>query len=97
MKTPHKINMFYQSVRWHRVRALIIQQSRGRCSECGKAGNEVHHKIPLTLSNIDDPLIALDSSNLELLCHDCHLSKRGHDTYIRDELKFDASGNVVLK
>ena len=37
---------------------------------------EVHHKIPLTPENINNPDITLNWDNLELLCKDCHETER---------------------
>ena len=37
---------------------------------------EVHHKIPLTPENINDPSVTLNWDNLELLCKDCHEQER---------------------
>lgn len=31
-----------------------------------------HHKVELTLDNIDDVNITLNPDNIEVLCHDCH-------------------------
>lgn len=31
-----------------------------------------HHKVELTLDNIDDVNVTLNPDNIEVLCHDCH-------------------------
>jgi 5-methylcytosine-specific restriction endonuclease McrA len=40
----------------------------GKCERCGKGGREVHHRIRV----YDDPSLALDPDNGELLCIKCH-------------------------
>lgn len=50
--------------------------SGGVCARCGGvfdiADLRPHHKIELTLDNIDDVSITLNPDNIEVLCHDCH-------------------------
>lgn len=51
-------------------------KSGGVCARCGKVFDlndlRPHHKIELTLENVDNPQIALNPDNIEVLCHDCH-------------------------
>lgn len=51
-------------------------KSGGICARCGDVFdlNELrpHHKIELTLDNIDDTNITLNPDNIEVLCHACH-------------------------
>ena len=48
----------------------------GVCSKCGGVFDiselRPHHKVELTLDNIDDVNVALNPDNIEVLCHDCH-------------------------
>lgn len=97
MRTPEKILKFYQSIPWKRVRRLKRQLARGVCEECGNAGWEVHHKIPLTLANIDNHNISMGLDNLELLCTSCHNAKRSEETQVRSDITFDDEGNVIEK
>jgi 5-methylcytosine-specific restriction endonuclease McrA len=97
MPTPERIKRFYKSKAWIQVRQAVRIQQRGICQSCGKAGWEVHHKIPLTLENVDDPNIALNPDNLELLCTACHDAKRGNDVYVRNDLTFDANGQLIKR
>lgn len=97
MKTPDKIIRFYQSPAWKRVRKLKRQLAKGICEQCGNAGWEVHHKIPLTLANIDNQNISMGLNNLELLCTSCHNAKRTEETEIRNDIYFDFEGNVHKK
>lgn len=67
----------YSSKRWQKTRAAYKKSVGGLCERCWKngvikAGEIVHHKIPLTPENINDPNIALSFDNLELVCRDCH-------------------------
>jgi predicted kinase len=50
--------------------------SGGTCARCGGtfdiADLRPHHKIELTLDNIDDVNITLNPDNIEVLCYKCH-------------------------
>lgn len=74
---PRRLHNFYKSDVWHKVREEVILRAKGRCEICGKPGTEVHHKIHLTLDNLDDPGIALNPDNLLLLCKECHNKMHG--------------------
>lgn len=63
---------FYRSDAWRRTREAYYKYQCGICERCGAAGDIVHHKKYLTPQNINDPHVALDFKNLELLCQDCH-------------------------
>ena len=84
---------FYKSPAWKNCRKAYMKSMGGLCERCLKAGKYsageiVHHKIHITPENIDNPDIALNFGNLELLCRECHYlmhngSKRRYTT---DEL-----------
>lgn len=96
MRTPERILKFYKSKMWIRARDLKRRLAKGICEECGCTGQEVHHIIPLTLENIDNPLISIDQSNLQLLCKSCHDAKRSNaEKEVRSDISFDAEGNVI--
>jgi hypothetical protein len=61
-KRPSKLERFYRSDEWHLARAIKICNQNGLCEKCGKPGNEVHHKIHLTIQNVDDPNVSLNST-----------------------------------
>lgn len=68
---------FYKSGAWKRCRAEYIKKVGGLCERCLAKGlivpgYIVHHKIPLTPDNINDPSVSLSFDNLEYLCQDCH-------------------------
>lgn len=51
-------------------------KSDGVCARCRGvfdiADLRPHHKIELTLDNIDDVSVTLNPDNIEVLCHECH-------------------------
>lgn len=68
---------FYKSKKWQKCRATYILYRKsvdgGLCETCReKLGKIVHHKIPLTPENINDPDISLGMANLKYDCKDCH-------------------------
>ena len=82
---------FYMSAAWIRCARAYKKSVNGLCERCLKQGlytpgKEVHHKIRLTPENIDDPAIALNWDNLELLCKRCHLEEHSKVRWRADEL-----------
>lgn len=71
---------FYNSKEWIRIRDLAFSRDNGLCQKCLKEkgelipGDEVHHKIWLRPTNINNPNITLNIDNLVTLCRDCHMS-----------------------
>lgn len=68
---------FYKSKAWENTRESYALSVGWLCEDCLAKGlvvpgKVVHHKIPLSPQNIDDPRITLDWSNLKLVCQDCH-------------------------
>lgn len=51
-------------------------KSGGVCAKCGGVFDiselRPHHKVELTLDNIDDVNVTLNPDNIEVLCHECH-------------------------
>lgn len=88
---------FYLSKEWRRVRAFIFLRDAGLCVRCGRPGEIVHHKVPLTPGNISDMEIALGADNLELLCRDCHALAHAGSLPLAAGLAFDEDGNVVKR
>lgn len=73
---------FYSSEAWNKCRAAYKKSVGGLCECClakglYNPGTIVHHKIHITPQNIEIPEIALDWSNLELVCRECHAEKHG--------------------
>ena len=90
----HKaIQSFYSSPKWIIFRRKLIMQRKDKngrviCEMCKKPiliakDITAHHKIELTLENLNDHNISLNPSNIELVCHDCHNKEHqrfGHQT-----------------
>ncbi|MBO7711466.1 MAG: HNH endonuclease [Lachnospiraceae bacterium] len=80
------VEPFYVSWRWRRCRSAYANSKGNLCERCLARGIiepgskerplEVHHKIPLTVENVNDPEISLNWNNLELLCKTCHEQER---------------------
>ena len=88
---------FYDSKAWHRCRAELVAD-RILCERCRANGRVTpgvigHHIVELTPENINDPSIALDQSNLMLLCNACHNIVHGRES--DEDLMFDAEGQPI--
>ena len=92
MRKPKELHNFYKSLAWQIARTVKIEATQGKCERCGGVGEEVHHKIPLTVDNVDDALISLNQENLELLCRQCHNSE--HNRFSKQQ-QFDEDGNLI--
>ena len=93
-KKPSKLERFYKSNAWYLARARVIARANGLCEKCGAVGLEVHHKIHLTIHNVDDESISLNPDNLIYLCKDCH-NKEHHRFGKHSVYQFDKNGNLV--
>ena len=87
---------FYNSYAWQKCRAAVWRRAGGLCERCLLRGLivpgvEVHHKIRLTPDTLDDPTIALNPDNLELLCEACHHQEHEHGPLLRT----DEMGHVL--
>ena len=95
-KYGEKVDKFYRSAKWKKCRLAMIAEARGICQRCHKnPGTEVHHIIPVTDQNVDDPTIALGKDNLMVLCKSCHDSIRSVDETGKI-VEFDENGNVTI-
>lgn len=70
---------FYHTSAWRRIRKLALQRDHYLCQACLKENRftkatEVHHIKPLE----DFPEFALELSNLQSLCWDCHEQTKSH-------------------
>lgn len=85
---------FYDSKAWKECRKAYANSKFNLCERCGKPGKIVHHKVLLTLGNIDDARTTLAWENLELLCQDCHNAEHiSRDTDVN--FYFDANGYLI--
>lgn len=72
-KRDPKINSFYKSTKWQKVRAVALARDKGLCLRCLKQGRVrqaqvVHHLVEVK----DDWKQRYNLDNLESLCHECH-------------------------
>ena len=93
-----EVQRFYNSSEWKKARQQCIIRCKGRCQRCGRMGKEVHHKIPLTDQNVHIYSIALDQSNLELLCTRCHNRERENEKENGKDYSsfFDENGEFII-
>lgn len=90
---------FYNSKAWKDCQRAYKTFRMGICERCGRAeGTEVHHKIMLNESNINDPNVSLNFNNLELLCKTCHAQHHNSKyTFTRNDVMFDEFGDLVKR
>lgn len=103
MNRSAAIEAFYVSWEWRKRRKKILKSRHYLCERCLKRGIietgskkqplEVHHKIPLTDDNINDPNITLGEDNLEVLCKKCHDEEREKK---QKRWKVGTDGKVIL-
>ena len=86
---------FYDSTAWRKTQAAFIASKHYTCERCGRAARIVHHKVYITLQNIDDVNITLSWDNLQALCLPCHNTEHGHGVGLTDGIRFDEQGNLV--
>lgn len=71
---------FYRSLAWRKIRFSVLHERGAKCEVCGtkaKAGTTLHvdHVKPRSKY----PELALDPTNLQILCEDCNLGKADTD------------------
>ena len=86
---------FYNRKKWKEAAKAYKESVFGLCERCGKPGDHVHHKIELNRSNVNDPNIAYNFDNLELLCIDCHNKATFERPKTRQGLIFNKDGDLV--
>ena len=89
------LRQFYTRQAWVKCRRSFFNSKYGLCEQCNAPGEEVHHKDPLTPSDVhSNPAKCYGWDNLQLLCRTCHELTR-----IRreDGLGFDANGDIVFR
>lgn len=95
-KTREPYKQFYNTTAWKRCREAYKRSVGGLCERCLKdgvitAGKVVHHKIYLTAELANDPNVALNFDNLELLCWKHHEEEHKG---IRKRYEVDENGRV---
>lgn len=73
----NSMHAFYTSKEWYDVKRMLMLDRGMICEHCGKLIREKHqaighHKIELTMANVNDPTISLNMDNLMLVCNKCH-------------------------
>lgn len=99
---------FYHSKAWREVREFVMDRAHGLCERCADKGeikpaDVVHHEIPLSPDNMNDPDIALNPEHLKALCDDCHtkvhqqlgIGAMNGRVKTKPRVTFDAEGNLV--
>ena len=82
--------VLYKSKAWQDCRDAYAKSKGGLCELClakglYSPGEIVHHKIHLTEENVQDPAVALNFANLQLLCRKCHGQQHSSRRYSVDE------------
>lgn len=90
---------FYRTKTWQAAREAAMSRDGRLCVDCLKRGlyvpaEEVHHIIPLSPENINDPAITTGLDNLVSLCRECH--KRRHKPE-PERYKVDEYGRVIIR
>lgn len=90
---------FYKSKEWRQCRASYIPKVFGLCETigCREPGYILHHKIPLSPDNINDPYITLNHDNLQFLCLDCHNRIDSKNKPVREDVMFDEYGQLIKR
>lgn len=99
---------FYHSAAWKGARQLAWDRAHGLCERCGAKGevvpaDVVHHKVPLSVDNINDPDVTVNPDNLVALCHECHtevhqqlgIGAMNGRLVEEPRVGFDSEGNVI--
>ena len=83
----HTLKQFYNSAQWNHIRNIVVaerSQKTGNitCEYCGNTISsfgdvEIDHIKELTLDNVNDVNISLNTDNLKIACHSCHNKKNG--------------------
>lgn len=90
------LSNFYQSKTWYKFRQPLIlsklnDQGEIICEYCGKPITRaydiiLHHKIPLTESNVNNANISLNPENIALVHHVCHNHIHNKLGYVKREV-----------
>lgn len=74
---------FYSSSKWRELRIIALANSNGCCEACGRSPGEhgvvlhVDHVYPRSIY----PHLALQITNLQVLCEDCNMGKGNAHTF----------------
>ena len=64
---------FYQSKRWHKLRASVMRRDGYMCQNCKRYGRHREAQTVHHIQHLDEhPELAYDPKNLVSLCAECH-------------------------
>lgn len=66
---------FFRCEGWMRVRYAALVRHKGRCMACGASGANVRLHVDHIKPRARYPELALEISNLQILCEPCNLGK----------------------
>ena len=71
------IQQLYVSKPFRELRRTLIVERGARCERCGAILEDpsqviAHHRVEITLQNLNDPSVTLNPDNIELVCLTCH-------------------------
>ena len=72
-RSTKRVDPFYRSAAWARLRMQVLRRDRHRCRQCGETRGQMH--VDHVLGRRQRPDLALDAGNLLTLCHACHSAK----------------------
>jgi len=78
-KTNNIAGDFYSSSKWREVRYKALKMYGGKCKLCGVSGSHAVLHVDHIKPRSHYPNLALDLSNLQVLCEDCNLGKSNKD------------------
>lgn len=79
---------FYASDEWRNLRRRLLNDCGYKCQGCGEviykdlSNLKAHHKIELTMQNVNDYRISLNPDNIVILCAKCHNIKHGRAMHV---------------
>lgn len=96
---------FYKSKAWQSCRESYLKKVGYLCEDCLKQGiykpaEIVHHRVFINESNINDPAITLNFSNLKAVCRECHAKehKARHGEHTEEKrYMVDEAGRVIIR
>lgn len=91
MPSKYGNTSFYNSAKWRSVSAAYMASRNYLCEICGRPAKICHHKIWLNNFNVQNPEIALDWSNLQAVCIECHNTIHAGE---HARVDFDQDGNI---
>jgi len=87
---------FYNSPAWRRLSKAFLISKNYICERCGGPAEIAHHKIYLTVANVNDPDISLNPALLEALCAADHNAEHfGAGGTTAAGLAFDGNGELI--